>query len=356
LARIYKLILRLVSLSLMAAVFIPSVSQKAYAVEIRRLNETSGMNVFDEESVINIAVNPQNPSLIAVSSGQGEIALLDKATMTMQWRYFAGTEKIAFSHTGQQLGVVGHCFFTLTNTLDGVPILSIDLDFEMDQPSARRPECNINHFYPTNILFSESDQIVYVAQNDRIVKIDLSLGRIIAVYGGRFSRFFSIEDIRLSDNEDFLYVVDKFNFYSIYTLNGTITKTQSHSSIYGLPVGNLGKKVISRDGLYTVYAPDVYIYIVDNIQKNIVRRQLVAAERITALDFSYDLTSVMLSSSDGTSRIYNIATGVEDFRLDDTRPSNRRSWQMTLATGNGFDDIYTGDGDGNVWIWEKTVR
>ena len=54
----------------MAAVFIPSVSQKAYAVEIRRLNETSGMNAFDEESVINIAVNPQNPSLIAVSSGK----------------------------------------------------------------------------------------------------------------------------------------------------------------------------------------------------------------------------------------------------------------------------------------------
>lgn len=341
--------------SLVVVILGCSYSEPLFAVEIRYINQAANIQAFDGEGVFSLAVNPRNPSLLAASSQRGEIALLDKDTLSIQWRYYLGDSKTAvmFSNDGKQLAAVGGCLLSTMNVLDGTPLQTVDLDRTADDHSTSDPGCNINYFGSSDIIFTRNNSVVYVAQSDRVVKVDLLLGRIITLFGGKFDRFWGIMDIRLSDDERFLYVEDERDYFVFDAIGGALALKRSHSEIRDLPFKTLERSALSRDGKYTVFASQNYAYVVDNTRGQIERKQFVAADRISALEFSHDLTSFMLSSWDGSSRIYNIATGVEEYRLDDSRSSSDRNAHDTIATGATFDGIYTGDSIGNVWLWAK---
>ena len=80
--------------------------------------------------------------------------------------------------------------------------------------------------------------------------------------------------------------------------------------------------------------------------------QIVRASEGTALALTDDQCCVLLSSWDGTSRVYEIATGVELTRLDDHRSTTERTRFSSLASPTRNSTILSGDVNGRVWIWD----
>lgn len=327
----------------------------SFAVDIRRIDQAVGLRVFDGDSVKHIAASVANPSLVLVSSDQGEISLWDQKSLSMQWRFYAGTEetRAEFLPDGQLFVVVQDCFFTLYRVSDGMPLQAIDLSIKPGDESSIPDGCSINHDTMSRVLFTQSGSVAYVAQVDRVVEVDMLTGRVSRIFPGHVAdRFWGIEDIRLSDAEDFLYVTDGLAYFSFNLASGEQVLRHAHSDIDGLPTQGVQSTALSRDGLYSIYAADIYIYLVDNVREQIERRQMVAADRITTLSISDDLTRYMIAAADGTSRFYDIATGTEQMRLDDTR-SSARPWHLALAAPTSNELVYSGDSDGFVWLWYR---
>jgi len=129
-------------------------------------------------------------------------------------------------------------------------------------------------------------------------------------------------------------------------------------SILGLlpenPARQIGVMRITPDGAFTVVAERLFLYVIDNQTQQLVRRILASSSPISDVGFTGDQCCVMTASKDGTSRVYEIATGLQLTRLDDSRPTNERVGMSAVASPNKLDVIASADYSGFLRVWRPS--
>ena len=333
-------------------------TENAAAVEIRRWEDAISVESFDDDTVFQITTSPLNPAIFATVSDDGEIALWDLTTQSMQWRFHIKTSKspVFFTNSGQHLATVRDCFLTILNVSDGAPIRAIDLRIFPRTNESPAPTCDFFGYIP-KIIFTANDAVAYVVQHDHVIEVDLVAGRVTREIGRYLENTpdecWTINDIILSDDEQFLYSACHFGLRTFHLPTGNIANRRDNSEVNGLPIQEIQGGILSRDGLYRIFSTDIYVFVVDNIRNQIVRRQMVASDTITALEISHDLANFIISSTDGTSRVFDIATGTEEVRLDDSRGTGERTSFSALAAPTGLGVVLSGDYSGRITIWQR---
>lgn len=348
-------------LILMSMLFVTSFltfTSIAVAVEIRRWEDAISVESFDDDTVFQIATSPLNPAIFATASDDGEIALWDLTTQSMQWRFHIDTSKnpVFFTNSGQHLAIVRDCFFTILNVSDGTLIRAIDLQLFPRTSENPLPPCAYST-YIKKIIFTANDAVAYIVQRDHVIEVDLAAGRATRDIGRYLENTpdecGDFNDIILSDDEQFLYVDCQNGLRTFHLPTGNIANKRENSEVIGLPIQEIQGGILSRDGLYRIFSTDIYVFVVDNVRNQIVRKQMVASDTITALEISHDLAKFIISSIDGTSRVFDIATGVEEVRLDDSRGTGERRRFSAFAAPTGLDVILSGDYSGRITIWQR---
>jgi WD40 repeat protein len=323
--------------------------QTAKATEVRRIGDAISFRAHSG-MVKSIGLTERNTSIFATADDEGEVAVWDRTTLSPYWRATIGDfdTAIAFSHTGRLLAAGGQCQMMLLDTNDGYPVMS----FDTGTPSGG---CNINWDEPDFLRFSANDETLFAGFTDRIFQLDTTNGRIAHIYGdimGEGYQFWNLKDFILSANEAYLFTLDELQFRVYLVATGELVRNFDLSAVAGLDNVDISRGGLTTDGLQFVVADQMYIYVVDTVMQRVERRILAAADRITSAGITENHCCVMLSSADGTTRVYEIATGEEWLRLDDTRPSNTRTWQTAVNSFAGSGEAMTGDAAGFIWIWK----
>ena len=112
---------------------------------------------------------------------------------------------------------------------------------------------------------------------------------------------------------------------------------------------------MTNDGAYTAISQGMNVYLVDNQMQVLLRRVLASSADIQDLNLTDDQCCFIVASLDGTSRVYDIASGEQLTRLDDSRPPRERASLMSSASPGRLDLIATGDANGILRMWRPSI-
>lgn len=333
----------------LALAFAVLVSSPAYATDVRRIEDAQSIHAH-AESIAHIALSPRDGNLAATASTGGEIALWDLTTLSPYWKATVAdsVSAVQFSTSGNLLAAGGQCKLMLFSLATGLPVQGFDIK------DARSTGCNINWDEPDLIRFSKTDLDVFAGYPDRVFHLNRTTGAVEWIYGDPFTgdRFWGLKDLQLSFDEKYFYMLDEEKWSAYVITTHELARTFKLSEVEGMSGVRFKRGSVTRDGSYTVVSDDVRVYVIDNTFKKVIRKFLAAADTITTAKMTDDLCCVMIASADGTTRVWEVATGLELSRLDDQRPSRDRPWQMAAASPKRQDVILTGDAEGNVWVWK----
>jgi len=334
-----------IALSLLA------ISLPARAVEIRRIEDAASFRAHAKE-IKHVTLSPRDPNIALTSADGGEIALVDLTTLSPYWRTTVTDfdSAVAFSNRGDTIAAGGQCRLLLFGLDSPVPVMG----FDVRPPGSTSPSCNINWDEPELIRFSKDDTSIFASYADRLFHFDKVSGTVAAVYGNPMNggtRIWDVLDFQLSRDERYLFLVDQHGFQAYLVADQSLVRTFDFRTVSGLEDVRYRRGGLSDGGVFSVISDDVYIYIIDNEHKRLVRRTLAAADSISAVKFTDDLCCVMVAAADGTTRVWDVATGTELSRLDDSRPASERSWQTAVTQPRRQDVIVSGDAAGKVWVW-----
>ena len=327
----------------------------AHATEVRRIDDAASTQVFsgDRDIVEVLALSPSDPTLIAAGSDHDQVALVDLSTMSKAWQVTVGRNyhmPLVFSHDGRVIATTDFGNLTFLDVFTGAVIQSYEVTV---MPWAPPTPYSIGS--PDQYCFSKDDTLMIVGSNRQIVVADRATGQAV-------QPFWDIKDeipidgdysVQFSPDERFVYLVTNADFYVLDIATGAKVRDTNLLSALGQPSGVVPDLVrVTSDGAYSVAIIGRFAYVIDNTNEVVVRRILAAASRINDVRFSDDQCCLTTASGDGTSRVYDIATGEQLTRLDDTRPSNERVSLSTVASPKRFDVVVTGDYAGMIRVWK----
>lgn len=335
--------------SLLVVILLLLVGESSFATEIRKIGDAVGFRAHND-GVDHFALTDKNTSIFASSGNDGEVALWDRQSLSPYWKAQVGdfSTGIQFSHTGRLLAAGGQCKLMLLDVDDGYPVMSFDT---RKTPTSG---CNINHDEPDFIRFSADDTSVFAGYADRIFHFDATNQTTTHIYGDQFEegyQFWRLQDFILSDDEAYLYVLDERQYRAYLVEDGSLVRNFELRKIEGLENVDIARGGLTKGGLMSVVADKYFIYVIDNTFMRVESKIFAASDKITSAEFTDDLCCIMLSSADGTTRVYEIATGDEQLRLDDDRSGSERKWQTASAALNQSGEAFTGDASGFIWIW-----
>lgn len=305
------------------------------------------------DSVATIATHPLDQDLIATSSNNGEIALWDLSTFSAYWRLQTSewATGLGFSSSGQLLAAGGNHKVLLLNLADGQIVRSLE-------PTASDGKSSFNWHTPEKAIFSRSDEDIFIGYTDVVFHFSVVTGQKVGLYGhpwgvkGSVSPvfFLGVLDLRLSSDEQFLFVLTKSAFYTFLVATQELVREFSLSNM-GFDLNDVRRGVISESGKLVILAAGIEVMVIDGEYEKVIQRRMAAASNITSLSITNDLCCYALASWDGTSRMFEIATNRELGRVDDNRPSSERAIFMSVAPHGASDAILTGDASGFVTVW-----
>lgn len=82
-----------------------------------------------------------------------------------------------------------------------------------------------------------------------------------------------------------------------------------------------------------------------------IRKIRAASEKVVSVKFTENGCCFVAASYDGTARMFEIATGVELVRLDDSRPPGQRERYYSISVLSEAFHILTGDLAGTIRLW-----
>ena len=327
------------------------------AAAVRRLEDSVSFLAYPDAAgqhvgVAAIAVNPRDPSVALTSSPDGEVALWDLTSLSLYWRQKVGQWRtgLSFSHQGGLVAAGGDQKVYLLRLSDGAVVQTF-------VPLTAEGVSSINFQSPIQLAFNADDSELIVGYADRIFRFDTATAQLIHRYGDSpFDYFWGVDDTELSADERFLFEADERKFRVFSTTSHEMVRSFAFADVPhfdAVEIDGVAPHIrVTSDGAYTVYALDHFVYVIDNGVPAVIRKVFAAAAKITDVAFTIDQCCFITAAADGTSRFYDIATGGEITRLDDTGPSSDRQWFMSIAAPERSGFILTGDAAGSVRIWK----
>jgi WD40 repeat protein len=332
-------------------------SWPASAAEVRRVEDTLAVPLFSnpEEMPARAAFSPADASLVAVLGDRGELVLIDTSSMVRQWSTAVGSsydDPLAFSHDGRTVAVRDGNELALVDTFTGE--IRRRLDPKIDGLPA---PWSIGR--PDRIRFQSDDAALLIATNDYLVLADHATGQVLQVFDVDEQTILwdDAKEIGLSQDDRFAYLLTRTHLYTFNVATGETVRTMSVLSALGIDnASNIDNLRITKDGAYTALNIGLFVYIIDNQTERLERRLLAASARINDLTITDDQCCIVTASADGTSRVYEIATGLQLVRLDDTRPENDRVSLSAVASPHRGGVVVTADVDGLLRLWDAGAR
>ena len=337
-----------------AVVVVALTGEVSFAAEVRRIDGTASMSVFVDANAFGTAIefSPIDSTLIAVSSRANELSLVDIGGMAVQWRVTTGFNSRApavFSHDGRVVALGNGPDISFVDVYSGVQLQRFPITITPYAPP---------HPYPIGALnlvrWSRDDRTILAVSSSAFVLADRATGGAVQVFElpDQGVLFNSVKDIQFSDDERSAFLLTSTHFYVFNVASGVLMRTVNILDILPPnPARQLGAMRITLDGAYTVVSERLHLFIIDNQSQQLVRRILAASAPIGDVGFTGDQCCVMTASQDGTSRLYEIATGEQLTRLDDTRPANERVSLSAVGSPKKQDVIVSADFSGLVRVW-----
>jgi WD40 repeat protein len=327
----------------------------ASATEVRRIDDTVSVQVFsgdDADSGV-LAFDPRDEGLVAVGNYRRGVALVDLQTMAVAWRAEVNRfddDPLVFSPDGRVIATVDGGKLSFLDIYTGARLASYEVTV---QPYAPPQPYSIGQ--PERFCFSRDGTLMIVASINQLVVADRATGRAVQPFWDfDTSVLMDTKDVQFSPDERFVYLITSRRLYALNIATGALARVTELDLILGLELGSDSNPEVVRitgDGAYSALALGHFVYVVDNAAERLVRRFLASSERINDIRFTADQCCVLVAASDGSSRVYDIATGEQVTRLDDTRSSQDRTRLAAVAAPSRFDVVVTTDVHGVLRAW-----
>jgi WD40 repeat protein len=326
----------------------------ALATDVRKLEDTIAISLFADADRYGqvLQFDPHDDSLVVVGSDAGDVALVDLRAAAVAWRAHVGRhgdDSVAFSHDGRVIATADGEELAVLDAYSGQVLQHFPVTVT---PYA--PPVPYSIGAPERYRFSRNDDLMLVASSRQLVVADRATGRAVQAFWDLDETILwdRKKDVQFSPDERFAYLITSSALYVLNIATGELVRNVDLLSALGLPAGELPSVVrITADGAYSTVASHLFVYVIDNQAQRLVRRILAASARINDLMFTDDQCCVITASQDGTSRIYDIATGEQVTRLDDSRPSNERVGLTAAASPRKLDTVVTTDTMGLLRVW-----
>gem|GEM_PF-2097241 len=326
---------------------VPAFPVKIFAAEVRRIEDTVPFRVFQRGTTIDqIVFKPGDSSVAVVAHRNDHIALIDTSHLSTYWtRTFSRYNgPLDFTHDGRLLAV-----------RDGADLVVLDVN-----TGAEFKRFPVKNFTRVNddsaaafVRFNATDSKLMVATDSDVFLVDLASGQVeqefrsIRVPG----TLHFIRTIEWSGDERFLFVMSWKGLVVFNVTSGTWIRTVDVPAITGLTLNTVRDVRVTSDGAFAAISNGKHVYVVDTQNAMLVRKILASAADIQDMNLTDDQCCFIVASLDGTSRVYEIATGEQLTRLDDSRPAGIRSSLMSSSSPGRLDILATGDADGIVRMW-----
>ena len=326
-------------------------SSQASAADVRRIQDTVPFRVFpDGKYVDQIVFRPGDSSVAIVAYRENDIALVDVNQLSIYWAKSLARYKgpLEFSHNGQILAV-----------RDGgdLLLLNVDTGSEIRRFSMKAIARSSRDEAPEFVKFNGNDTKLFVASASEIFLVDIATGaveqefRAMSVPGS----LHFIRALIWTSDERFLFAVTWKGLVSFNLTSGKYIRTVDIPTITGLRLNTIRDVSVTNDGAYTAISQGMHVYLVDNQMQVLLRRVLASSADIQDLNLTDDQCCFIVASLDGTSRVYDIASGEQLTRLDDSRPPRERASLMSSASPGRLDLIATGDANGILRMWRPSI-
>lgn len=326
----------------------------AFSTDVRRIEDTRSLEVFGSDShwATSLEFSPTDDSVLIASAKSQKYALIDLGTMAVQWEYspsFGAHTAASVSPDGRTIvGGDGDALVFL-DTYSGQVVQSYEVKIV---PYA--PPVPVSIGAPMHLRWTrDSNSLLAVGAND-FVLFDRASG-LASVVMDTYQRgvlWNTVHDIQLSEDERYAFILSGLKLFVFNAIDGSyLREVPIHAILPQSAARQVNALRLGGDGRYTIVTERQYLYVIDNELGTLERRILASAEPIQDVAITQDQCCVLTASRDGTSRIYEIASGIQLTRLDDTRPANQRKWLSSVASPTRFDIVATGDVDGTVRIW-----
>ncbi|ELS00388.1 WD40 repeat-containing protein [Xenococcus sp. PCC 7305] len=177
--------------------------------------------------------------------------------------------------------------------------------------------------------------------------LSLGIGIPIQIYQASQDRFVSVEQATEPEQSDTPQNTENLALSSIADLKTKPAKTK-YESVYTSPAGHFGdvKTVAMQGDIIVTGSEDTTIKIWDRSSRTLKTTLIGHTAPISGVVITKNNT-VISSSQDGTIRFWDLSTGEEE-----RESKNHQSPVDAIALSKDESLLISGDGDGNVKIWD----